>query len=131
MIDDGDEKSLFFFFENHFCSDSRSFLTRQPAQCYIDALEDCALYTLSHDQVQALGKQYRDVADCHRLVLEKLLIVGENRIMMHVLTRPEERYKRLLSDFGDMIGRLPQKYLASYLGVTPVSLSRIRSRVAG
>jgi len=129
-IDDGEEKSLFFFPERYFCADSRSYLSGKPARCFIDALEECELLTLSGEKVRELGQKYRDVETCNRALLAKLLVSAENRVMLHVLSNPEARYKRLLEDFGSLVNRVPQKYLASFLGITPVSLSRIRARMA-
>lgn len=130
ILDEGEEKSIFFFVENYFCADSRSFLSEKPARCFIDALEDCELLTITLEKIRDLGKRYPDVERCNRMLLEKLLISAENRLMLHVLKNPEQRYQRLLDDFGGLVNRIPQKYLASYLGITPVSLSRIRARVA-
>lgn len=130
LLDEGEERSIFFFPEGNFCSDSRSFLTQKPARCFIEALEDCQLLIISKDRIAELVKKHTDVADCYRLVVEKLLISSEGRIIVHVLSNPETRYKRLMEDFGNLVNRVPQKYLASYLGITPVSLSRIRARVA-
>lgn len=129
ILDEGDEKSAFFFPENYFAADFRSFLSGKPARCFIDALEDSELLTVSVHKIRELGQKHRDVETCARTVVEKLLVSCENRLLLHLLSNPEARYKRLMDDFGDLVNRVPQKHLASFLGITPVSLSRIRARM--
>ena len=130
LIDDDQEKSVFFFVENTLGSDSGSFIKQMPARCYIDALEDSHLLTITLDKVRALSNKHIEVARCHRMVVEALLVTTEIRLMLYLRSNPEERYKGLLENFGDLVNRVPLKHLASYLGITPVSLSRIRARVA-
>jgi CRP-like cAMP-binding protein len=130
VLDDGEDRSVFFFPEKYFCADSRSFLTGKPARCFIQAIEDCELLTLSFEKIHQLTTAHSDVAECSRIVTEKLLLSAENRVMLLLRSNPESRYKFMLEEFGGLVNRIPQKYLASYLGITPVSLSRIRNRLA-
>jgi hypothetical protein len=65
-----------------------------------------------------------------RLVAEYLICCYEERVVSFVTQKPEERYRQLLLKQPDLLQRIPQHYVANYLGITPVSLSRIRKRIA-
>lgn len=131
-IKDGEEITGYFCFENEFTSSYKSFLTRQPSILYIQTLENTILVSLSYDNMQ---KAYGDTLIGHkmerlgRLIAEHYLICYEDRVTSFITQTPEERYNGLLQTRGDVIQRIPQHYIANFLGITPVSLSRIRRRI--
>ena len=131
-IKDGEEITGYFCFENEFISSYKSFLTRQPAINYIQALEDSVLVTLNYNGTQQL---YADELIGHkmerlyRLIAEHYLICYEDRVTSFITQSPEERYNKLLETGGEILQRIPQHYVANFLGITPVSLSRIRRRI--
>ncbi len=128
---DGEEKTTYFYFENHFVSSYISCITRQPSELTIEALTDCRLLVFPYSALQKLFELSHAWERFGRLIAEYLAIGLEER-MTSLLTRsPEQRYIDLLRGNKDkIIARIPQHYIASYLGITPVSLSRIRNRLA-
>ncbi len=131
-IKDGEEITGYFSFENEFVSSYKSFLTQQPAYGYIQALEDTSLITINHNNMQQMYANpmlaYK-MERFGRLVSEDYLICYEDRMLSFVTKTPEERYMELLCTGGDVLQRIPQHYIAHFLGITPVSLSRIRRRI--
>ncbi len=131
-IKDGEEITSYFSFEHEFTSSYNSFLTRQPANNYIQALEDTQLLTLDYEDVQ---KMYADPILAYkmerfgRLIAEFYLICYDERVTSFVTQSPEERYLKLLENGREILQRIPQHYIATFLGITPVSLSRIRRRM--
>jgi len=131
-IKDGEEITGYFCFENEFVSSYKSFLTRLPTLNYIQALEDTFLVNISYADMQKMladPKLSHKIDRFGRLVAEYYLICYEDRMQSFITQTPEERYLQLLNTGGDIIRRMPQHYIAHFLGVTPVSLSRISRRV--
>ncbi|MDX2283600.1 MAG: Crp/Fnr family transcriptional regulator [Bacteroidia bacterium] len=129
LLAGGQEKTTAFFTENQAVADFASYARQQPAGHYWVCLEDCVL--LAGD----LGEEHRmyEAFPALELVTRRMMAedFGE---MQHqwaaFMTRsPEERYLHLLGTRPDLLQRVPQHQLASYLGVTPESLSRIRRRL--
>jgi CRP-like cAMP-binding protein len=124
----GREITLQFFFEGESVTALESFLKKTPSSIYIETVEACELYTIDRqDFLQSLDnesarRQFYDTA------IDKL-IFHANRLTSLLKNKPVERYRQLLIESPDIIKRIPQHYVASYLGITSVSLSRIRNRV--
>ncbi|BAU53071.1 Crp/Fnr family transcriptional regulator [Mucilaginibacter gotjawali] len=131
-IKDGEEITGYFSFENELVSSYRSFLTRQPSLNYVQALEDTELVIITYKSMQAMlanpALAYK-MERFGRLVAEYYLICYEERMSSFITKTPEERYLDLLNTGRDIIQRMPQHYIAHFLGITPVSLSRIRRRI--
>jgi CRP-like cAMP-binding protein len=123
------EISKHFFFEHEYASDYASFLTRSPGLLNIKALEDTELMELSYENVQSLYERFPVWQKYGRLIAEHLYILVASRTQELLLRTPEEMYIRLLEEQSPIIARIPQHYIASYLGVQPESLSRIRKRI--
>lgn len=131
-VKDGEEITGYFSFEHEYVSSYKSYLTQSPALNYIQALEDTELVTISHKNMQLMLANpllaYK-MERFGRLVAEHYLICYEDRVSSFVTKTPEERYLELLSTGGEVLQRMPQHYIAHILGITPVSLSRIRKRI--
>lgn len=128
---DGEEKTTYFYFENHFVAAYISCITGKPSQLSIQALTDCRLLTFSYPVLKELYNKSHTWERFGRLVAEYLAIGLEERMVKLLMLSPEERYRELLqSDKKKILERIPQHFIASYLGMTPVSLSRIRNRLA-
>ncbi|MDN5285136.1 MAG: cAMP-binding domain of or a regulatory subunit of cAMP-dependent protein kinase [Mucilaginibacter sp.] len=131
-VKDGEEITGYFSFENEFATSYKSFLTREPGINYIQTLEDTQLVTLSYNAMQQIyddqliGKKMERFG---RLIAEHYLICYEDRVASFITQTPEERYNKLLETGGEVLQRIPQHYVANFLGITPVSLSRIRRRI--
>ncbi|MBX0292979.1 Crp/Fnr family transcriptional regulator [Hymenobacter sp. HSC-4F20] len=127
----GDERTTYFFFENHLLGDYPGCLTGQPCQFSIQALSDAELAVFDYALLCHLYTERPVYERFGRLVAEYLLLGTDARLVEHLLLSPEERYRALLiSGKTKILERIPQQLVANYLGITPVSLSRIRNRVA-
>lgn len=126
---DGEEKTTFFYFENHFVSAYFSCITHQPSQLTIEALSDCELIVFPYNKLKELFEKNMAWQKFGRLIAEYALIGLEERMISLIMLSPEQRYMDLIkSNKTKIIERIPQHYIANYLGITPVSLSRIRNR---
>ncbi len=126
---DGKEIIETFFVENEYLSDYCSFLTRTPAHTIIECLEDCELVLLDYDSVQELYEKVDEFQKFGRLMAEYLFIVISMRSNSLLFESPEQRYINFQKDNADLLQRVPQYMIASYLGITPEALSRIRKRI--
>jgi CRP-like cAMP-binding protein len=127
----GEERTTYFFFENHLLGDYAGCLTGQPSQLSIQALVDTELVVFDYAVLRQLYDQRPVYERFGRLLAEYHLLGTDARLVEHLLLSPEERYRALLSSGKTKIlERIPQHLVANYLGITPVSMSRIRARVA-
>ncbi len=129
---DGVEISSYFSFQNDLVSSYRSFLKGTPSLVSIEAMEDTELLCFSHAALQELLQHpvtaYR--MECFgRAVAEWLICCYEERTASFITQSAGERYASLLNEQPQFLERIPQRHLANYLGITPVSLSRIRRRM--
>ncbi|WP_153797579.1 Crp/Fnr family transcriptional regulator [Foetidibacter luteolus] len=128
-IIDGIEVTTFFSFENQWTGAYTSYTNRTPAGITIEAMEDAEVLALHYDDLQQLYQKHRSAERFGRLMAEYLVSCLEDRMHSLLLKTPEERYLKTLTDHSIYFERVPQHYIASYLGVAPESLSRIRKRV--
>jgi CRP-like cAMP-binding protein len=128
-IFDGEEKTTYFYFENNFVADYISCITGKPAQLNIQALTYCRLLVFPYEDLKSLFQKNHSWERFGRLIAEYLAIGLEERMAGLLMLSPEERYRNLVESHRiKILERIPQQYIASYLGITPVSLSRIRAR---
>jgi len=129
---DGQDITGYFSFENEFASSYKSYLKREPSVNYIQALEDTRLITFTRDDMEQMLQNpllaYK-MEHFGRTIAEYYLCCYEDRVTSFITQTPEERYLNLLSTGREILQRMPQHYIANFLGITPVSLSRIRRRV--
>jgi CRP-like cAMP-binding protein len=128
----GIEVTNYFCLDNEFISSYKSFLKQEPGLSSIQALEDTLLITFNNNAVkQLLANPIRayKMERFGRQIAEYLICCYEDRVHAFVTQTPEERYTALLISNSPILQRIPQHYLANYLGITPVSLSRIRKRI--
>lgn len=131
-VKDGEEITSYFCLDHEFVSSYKSFLTRQPNITYIQALENTQLITFTHAGLQEMLKNEKlayKMERFGRLIAEQLICCYEDRLAAFIIQTPEERYLQLLNSGTMIMQRIPQHYIAQFLGITPVSLSRIRKRV--
>jgi CRP-like cAMP-binding protein len=127
----GEERTTYFFFENHLLGDYAGCLTGRPSQLGIQALTDCELAVFDYAVLRALYDQLPVYERFGRVMAEYHLLGTDARLVEQLTLSPEERYRQLLrSGKTKILERVPQHLVANYLGITPVSLSRIRARVA-
>ncbi|MCB2410129.1 Crp/Fnr family transcriptional regulator [Hymenobacter lucidus] len=127
---DGEERTTYFFFENHLLADYPGCLTGQPSQLSIQALTDTKLVVFDYAVLRRLYDEVPAYERFGRLLAEYHLLGTDARLVEQLLLSPEERYRALLaSGKTKILERVPQHLVANYLGITAVSLSRIRARV--
>lgn len=124
------EQTGHFMFEGQWIGDYESFLSRKPAANNVEALEDSEVFCLSYDKMQAMYKMGAQYERFGRLIAEYVYLVAMNSYKSLLLKTAEERYLELLETQPHILERLPQHYIASYLGIQAPSLSRIRNKLA-
>lgn len=127
---DGKEIITSFFPEECYFSDYESFLSRKAAVMYSEAIEDSEVVDLNYEDLQSLYNEYPECERVGRLIAEELFVHLSNRNSSFMLDTPEQRYQRFLEECGPIAQRIPQYMIASYLGITPEALSRIRGRIS-
>ena len=128
---DGEERTNYFNKEGEFVCNYMSFLPQTPSYINIQALEDTTIFVISFNDIQQLYREVEHGERFGRLALEQVYLIAINQIGSMYADPPEVRYSKFLSDFRDIVQRIPQYYIASYVGIKPQSLSRIRKRIAG
>jgi CRP-like cAMP-binding protein len=127
--EDGKEITFQFFTENQMVASFESATTGTPSRLYIEAIEDSIIGFISMKALKGIVGKGGSTMDGFNKFLMTRLVYYMNRCSSYILDNPERRYLRLVEESPDLVARLPKQYIASYLGVTPVSLSRIRSRL--
>ncbi len=127
---DGEELSTYFFTENMFAGSYDSFLSRKPSKVAIETLEDCDVLVLSHQSQEKLYEIFPKMNEFIRKAIEDRFVLLHDLFISYLINSPEERYLMLLKDRPDLLQRIPQHQIASFLGITRVSLSRIRHRLS-
>lgn len=123
------ENTAQFFFENGWYTDYDSFLTGKPTQQNIETLEKTELLLLSAKDLEQLYIDILKFERFGRLMAENAFLGIRQRSEMLENQTAEERYLRLMKERPKVFERIPQHYIASYLGIKPPSLSRIRKRI--
>ena len=126
---EGEEVSTDFVREGQYVTDFRSFITQTPATINIDALEPCELLAMSFDDRNVILEKVDEGEKLGRLIAEGAFLKVFPRFEYFYLEKPEDRYKRFLQEYPEIVQRVPLHYIASYLGVKAETLSRIRSKV--
>jgi CRP-like cAMP-binding protein len=126
---DGEDISAYFFTEKMFAGAYDSFISQKPSRHSIETLEDCEVLAISYKALQELFIEFPKMNEFVRKVLEERFVSLHELFTSQILDSPEERYLNLLKERPDIIQRIPQHQIATFLGITPVSLSRIRKRV--
>ena len=131
VVDDaGAESIIQFALEGWVISDLYSFLTGEPATYNIDALENAELVLISKSAHEELLKKLPKYETYIRLQITGAYIALQKRLTSIISLPLEERYKNFLATYPNIAQRVPQHMIASYMGLTPETLSRVRSRMA-
>lgn len=124
----GKQVITWFSFDEMIITDLFGFFTTGKAQFYVEALEDSLLYKITKTDLEELYKTFPVYQQFGRKFAEEALVMLMQRTMSLHTKSAEERYKELLM-IPDFMQKIPLKYLASFLGVTDTSLSRIRNKL--
>ena len=126
-LKDGKDISDWFAFENEFISAIVSFFTEKPSPHYIELLEDSILIELSRDDIEGLADKYHDFERLLRVIVTQTMLSHQERIASMQFYNAEQKYENLLVIRPDITQRVPLTDIASYLGITLETLSRIRN----
>lgn len=128
--DKGEEITTLLQWENQFFASPDVLLFDQPSQFTYEALEMTELYCMDYEKLQAILAGNPKLAENRKYIIQSILRRAFLRIDSFVLMSPEDRYLEFIKTNPDIVNRVPNKYIANVLGITPVSLSRIRRRIA-
>lgn len=126
---DGREVIEEFVFENSFITNYYSFLKEIPSEKEIRCLENCRIYVIHRNVLEHIGKEHKFIHDMARIMNEKLFLQTQDRLKSHLLDSATKRYLRLIHNRKDLVERIPQYLLASYLNINPETVSRIRKKI--
>lgn len=126
----GNEPILQFSSEGWWIADLYSFLTDEPSLYNIEALEDCELLQITKPSWEILLEKIPVFERYFRILIQNNLIATQRRLMGAMSETAEEKYLKLIDNFPGCLQRVPQHMIASYLGITRETLSRIRKQLA-
>ena len=127
--DEGREITFIFRWENQFFRPYESLLN-QPSKYYFQALETTRLFELDFQIIKDYIEEHPKYSQKYNEVLKNILFETLEHLESFVLLSPEKRYLKIIKEKPDIIHRVQDRYLASFLGITPVSLSRIKKRIS-
>lgn len=126
----GKEHILSFAPENWFVTDRESAYFNQPSAYYIQALEDSHVVLIDDDFIQRLSQKIPKFTEFNNRLLHNHIRQQQHRINLLLSAVAEDRYLQFVAMYPDILLRVPQAMIASYLGITPESLSRVRKELA-
>ena len=125
----GKDVTFQFFFENEAVSSIESFRSGEPSLFTIESIESSTILKISKKNFEKIFMENPEYRELINETIFTRLTYYSRLFMSYIKNTPEERYKELLKTRPHIIKRIPQHYIASYLGITSVSLSRIRNRL--
>lgn len=128
-LKDDNEVTEYFAFENDLIIRAESLFTGKPSMKAIQALENTVFIGIPSEALFSLFDQYPEIERLFRKIIEQAYVATVNRMEAIQFHSAEERYAQLLEEKPDLIRRISLKHIASYLGITQVSLSRIRAAI--
>lgn len=129
LLVDGEERTTNFFTEEQWVISAFSHAHEKPSNHYLVCVEDCTLIVGNEHKGNKVFEKAPKLEELSRLVLEIELGKQQEIMASHLSGSPEQRYLNLMNSNPDLLDRVPQYQLASYLGIKPESLSRIRKRI--
>lgn len=125
---DGKEVTFQFIFEGQFVSSFESLLNDAPSWYSVETLEPVTAFSISVETFRRKMETFPHIKAFYHNYVQQRLLVYQQLFISRIRESPEERYQQLIKQHPEIIRRVPQHYIASYLGITSVSLSRIRNR---
>ena len=126
--DKGNTHIIQFAAENWWTLDIGSFHSRNPSELSIDALEDTMVLQISYDNLISLYTQAPKFDRIFRVLIENSYVGLQKRMLQTISSTAEERYESFIATYAHLSNRLPQTQIASFLGITPEFLSRLRNK---
>ena len=126
---DGNEKTCDISLENQWTTAFMSFNSGCPSNLSLQALEETIVYRISKEELFSLYAKHHNFETFGRLMAEQILQRATDTAMYLAADKPEERFQHLLRSRPELFQRVPQKYIANLLGISPESLSRLQKRM--
>jgi CRP-like cAMP-binding protein len=123
------ETTVDFVSDNQFTCDFQSFIMQVPSMQYLEALTDVDLLILKKEDINSLYDRYKIWERFGRLIIENVFCSAEAKRKKIISTSHDEQYRKFAADYPQIVQQVPQYYIASYLGLTPEHLSRLRKKV--
>jgi len=127
--EDGQDATRYIAFENRFATALMSFITSEPSEEFVQAVEASELLYISHKDFFHLLDIIPQWEKFYRSYLEGAYVTNTRRLMSFLTLDAVERYRQLLEKSPDIVKRLPNKMVASYLNISQETLSRLKSRI--
>ncbi len=128
-IIDGEERTANFFTEEQWVISLNSFSNNLPSNHYMACATDCYLVVGNREKEEDLYRRFPKLETISRKVMEKVFAEQQELMSTYTTDTPEQRYVKLLNSRPELFQKIPQYQIASYIGVKPESLSRIRKRI--
>jgi len=129
-IKDDEEICSLFIKEKNIFHAPDSFYSRKPGYVFIESLEPCILARIHYDHMQRLYKLYPEINFIGRIVTENNFVKSEQRLFLLRKQTALDRYNDFVENYPTLMQRIPLKYIASYLGLTLETLSRVRNKLS-
>ena len=129
VLKNEEEATLEFTKEFEFIAEYQSFIEKSISIQSIQAIEDCELLVIDYDGLQRIYNETKNGNLLGRKVIEHRFNIMINQLLSIYMHNPGQRYEYFLENYGDIAQRIPQYLIASYIGIKPQSLSRIRNRI--
>jgi CRP-like cAMP-binding protein len=126
--DKGIEHIIKFAIENHWTGDRAALMSGEPSTYNIDAIEDTVLVLITNENFTTICKEVPAFNEMVNIILHRSFITSENRVHNAISLTAEENYHNFIKNASDIANRVPQHMIASYLGISPETLSRIRAK---
>jgi len=130
LDENGAEHTLSFSKENWWTGDRESLYSGKPALSNIDALEDSVVLLINNEDFEMICARIPELNNLVKTVLNNSFIANLDRIHSVISSDAEQKYKNFMEKYPDLTYRVPQHMIASYLGITPETLSRVRKEIA-
>jgi len=130
VTSEGLEHTIQFAIDDWFISDFNSYITQTPASLFVEALEDAQVLQITYEDTEELCSLNQKFERFFRVVAQKSFAYSQRRILSNLGKTAEERYLEFSQMYPSIVQRVPQYTLASYLGMTPEFLSKIRRKLA-
>ncbi len=129
LLMDGIDRTFVFREEGSFCSDLESFLKKSPSKYTISAIEPTTILSITYENLQVFYNEVTYGERFGRFNIEQIFLGVVNHLATFYTESPEQRYVRFCKQHKDFLQRIPQHLIASYIGVSPQALCRIKKRL--
>lgn len=124
----GKEQITHFAIENWWLTDFTAFGNQEPASFSMETIEPCIIASIHHESLEQLSKQVPEINHYFRINLHRALGAAQNRVRLKYTLSKEQRFFNFADNYPDFVQRIPQYMLASFLGLTPEYISKLRRK---